>query len=364
MGVSTCTASVAEVAIANASAPRRERPRVTASTSLYLISRLPQPTYSFMPSPVPGRDATIVADLTHNAVIRVSGDDAAAFLHGQFTNDVESLAAGAAQWSGWCTPKGRLLATFLLVRRADDFLMLLPAEIAEPVRKRLTMFVLRSKAKLEDVTAATARLGVAGPAAARAIGAGLGHEPAVLQAAQREGATCVRLDAARFVVLAPAESAATLRAALGSGTVPSGVEAWDAAGIRAGVPTVLAATQEAFVPQMVNYELIGGVSFKKGCYPGQEIVARMHYRGGLKRRMALAHFSGPEAPQPGDELFSAAFQGQSAGQVANAAPSPEGGFDALVVAQLESLDRRDLRWKSPDGTLVELRDLPYAVTRP
>jgi folate-binding protein YgfZ len=126
---------------------------------------------------------------------------------------------------------------------------------------------------------------------------------------------------------------------------------------------VVAATQEAFVPQMVNYELIGGVSFKKGCYPGQEIVARMHYRGGLKKRMALAHIAGPGAPAPGDNLYSSAFGEQSAGQVANAASSPAGGHDALVVAQLESLDRRDLRWKSPDGPAVELRELPYTVTR-
>ena len=316
-----------------------------------------------MPSPVPARDATILADLSDNALIRVSGDDALAFLHGQFTNDVEALAAGGAQWNGWCTAKGRLLATFLLVRRADDFLMLLPAEIAEPVRQRLSKFVLRSKAKLEDVTASMSRLGVAGPGAAKAIAGWLGAEPGMLQSVSRDGATCVRLDAERFVLLTLMENSARVHAALAANTVAAGIDAWDAAAIRAGVPTVLAATQEAFVPQMVNYELLGGVSFKKGCYPGQEIVARMHYRGGLKRRMALAHFSGPEAPRPGDELYSAAFEGQSAGQVANAAPSPEGGFDALVVAQLESLDRRDLRWKSPDGAAVELRELPYPVTR-
>jgi hypothetical protein len=315
------------------------------------------------PATVPDRDATILVDLSHNALIEVTGDDATQFLHTQTTNDVQALAPGAAQWNGYCTPKGRLLASFLLVRRAGGYFLMLPAEIAEPVRKRLSMFILRSKVRLEDATARTARLGLAGPGAGGIVGGWLGQEPTVLQAVERDGATCVRLDAERFVILAAADGAQAVRAALAPGTIAAGIEAWDAASIHAGIPVVLAATQEAFVPQMVNYELIGGVSFKKGCYPGQEIVARMHYRGGLKKRMALAHFAGPEAPAPGDNLYSSAFGEQSAGQVANAAPSPSGGYDALVVAQLESLDRRDLRWKSPDGPAVELRELPYAVTR-
>src|SRR5262245_39063127 len=133
--------------------------------------------------------APILADLSHNALIRISGDDAGAFLHGQFTNDVEALAPGASQWSGWCTAKGRLLATFLLVRRADDYLMLLPAEIAEPVRKRLAMFVLRSKVKLEDASATIARIGIAGPGAAQVVAGWLGAEPAALQSASRGAAT-------------------------------------------------------------------------------------------------------------------------------------------------------------------------------
>ena len=124
------------------------------------------------------------------------------------------------------------------------------------------------------------------------------------------------------------------------------------------MPIITAATQEAFVPQMANFELVGGVSFKKGCYPGQEIVARMQYRGGLKRRMAIAHIDGAERPKPGESVYSAAFGDQAAGTIVNAAPAPEGGFDALVVAQIESLERGDLRWKSPDGPGLEVRSHP------
>jgi folate-binding protein YgfZ len=304
---------------------------------------------------------TFVAPLRHNALLAVSGDDAGAFLHGQLTNDVEALRAGDAQWNGWLTAKGRMLAAFLVVRRADDYLLMLPAEIAEAVAKRLRMFVLRSKVKIEDVSAATASLGVAGPDAAKLVAAQWGEVEA-MRSAERDGALAVRLDAERYVVFAPAGSESAVRSKL-AGAQEAGADAWEAAAIRAGIPTVVAATQEAFIPQMVNFELIGGVSFRKGCYPGQEIVARTHYRGGLKRRMALAHLDAPEAPHPGDALYSTSFGEQAAGQVANVAPSPEGGFDLLVVAQMESLANRDLKWKSPGGPAVQIRDLPYDVPK-
>lgn len=310
---------------------------------------------STQPLPPPG--ATFVADLSHNALLAVSGDDAGAFLHGQFTNDVEALRPGEAQWTGWLTAKGRMLASFLLLRRAEGYLLMLPAEIADPVARRLRMFVLRSKVKIEDVSAAYARSGLAGAEAASKVAARWGSSPAPMRSLEREGAIAIGLDAERFVLLAPAGQAGV------SDLAAAPAAAWEAAAIRAGIPTIVAATQEAFIPQMVNFELLGGVSFKKGCYPGQEIVARTHYRGGLKRRMALAHIESPDAPQPGDSLYSASFGDQAAGQVANAAPAPGGGFDALVVAQMESLERDDLRWKSPDGPHARVGRLPYEVPK-
>jgi folate-binding protein YgfZ len=305
------------------------------------------------------RDAAIVADLSHNALIAASGDDAGPFLHAQLTNDVQALENGAAQWTGWCSPKGRLLASFLLVRRADRYLLLLPAEIAPAIQKRLSMFVLRSKVKLEDVSGALARIGVAGPRAAESIARQFGEAPAPLRAVDGEdGAFAIGLDANRFVVFAPAERAASIRQALAASAVPAGADAWEWASIRAGIPTVVAATQEAFVPQMANFDLIGAVSFHKGCYPGQEIVARAQYRGGIKRRMALAHLAGGAAPSAGESVYSEGFGDQAAGTIANAAPSPDGGYDALVVAQLESLERDDLHWKSLQGPALKILSRP------
>ena len=305
------------------------------------------------------RDGTIVADLSHNALLAVTGDDAAAFLQGQLTNDVQALAPGGAQRNGWCSPKGRLLATFLLMRRDDGFLMMLPAEIAEPVAKRLRMFVLRSKVKIEDASERFRSIGIAGKGAVAAAAAAFGRAPAVMASVERDGSLCVALAIDRFVVLAAIESAPALWEALAREATQAGKDAWDWTAIRAGIPTVVAKTQDEFVPQMANFELVGGVSFKKGCYPGQEIVARTQYRGILKKRMALAHVEGA-TPTPGQSVYSPAFGDQSAGTVVNAAAAPEGGHDFLVVAQLESLREGNLRLGAPDGARIAIRSQPAA----
>jgi folate-binding protein YgfZ len=300
----------------------------------------------------------LVADLSHNALLSISGDDAAAFLHAQFTNDVEALAPGEAQWNGWCSAKGRLLATFLLVRRPEGFLLMLPAEIAAPIAKRLAMFVLRSKAKIADVSELYTRIGIAGPNAASFVEKHWGALPPSMAAVEKAGALAIALDAERFVALVPAAAAPAFWDLFSADWQRDGADAWELRSVRSGMPTIVAATQEAFVPQMANFELVGGVSFKKGCYPGQEIVARTQYRGILKKRMALAHVDGTERPLPGQSVYSSAFGEQSAGTIVNAAPAPGGGFDALVVAQVESLALQDLRWKSPDGPAVRILEHP------
>jgi folate-binding protein YgfZ len=163
----------------------------------------------------------------------------------------------------------------------------------------------------------------------------------------------------RIVVVSGLPAAPMLNAALARHASQSGNEAWRVAGIAAGVATITAATTDLFVPQMVNWDLVGGVSFRKGCYPGQEIVARTQYRGILKRRMALAHVAGAERPMPGEPVYSGAFGEQAAGAIVNAAPAPGGGYDALVVAQLEALASGDLHLGAPTGPALEVRERPY-----
>jgi hypothetical protein len=204
------------------------------------------------------------------------------------------------------------------------------------------MFVLRSKVKIADASARFARFGIAG------------RDAAAIAATIPEA---IPLGDGRFVAIAPLEQAAAMRDRLAARATVVGPEAWEWTSIQAGIPTIVAATQEAFVPQMANLDLVGGVSFRKGCYPGQEIVARTQYRGILKRRMALAHVAGA-APVPGQKVYSRAFGDQAAGEVVSAAASPEGGADFLVVAQIESLRDGDLHLDSPDGALVDIRRKP------
>ena len=304
------------------------------------------------------RDGTIVADLSHNALLAITGDDAAKFLFGQFTNDVENLLPGAAQWNGWCSPKGRLLAAFLLWKAPDRYLAMLPAEIAAGIAKKLSMYVLRSKVKVTDVTNDLVRIGLAGKSASVMVAREWGHAPDPLRSVEKDGAACIALDAERFVILVPEAAAPALWERLAQNATPAGQDAWEWKAIQAGIPTVVAATQDAFVPQMANFELVGGVSFKKGCYTGQEIVARTQYRGILKKRMAVVHLEGDARPAPGDSVYGDTFGDQAAGTVVSATPAPGGGFDALVVAQIEDLEKGRLRWKAPEGAPLTIRSSP------
>ena len=302
--------------------------------------------------------------LAHTGLIRVRGADAASFLHGQLTNDFSQLGLSEARLAAFCSAKGRMLASFVGFKRAHDELWLAcRTDLLDAALKRLRMFVLRSKAQLDDAGAAgMVVLGLAGDAAARRL------REASAEAADLapwthhriEGdASLVRLpDAAgraRWLWAGPAEAAEALLAALPA--LP--LAAWDWLEVRSGIAPVQAATVEAFVPQMLNYELVGGVNFQKGCYPGQEVVARSQYRGTLKRRTVLVHGDAPM--QAGAEVFWSGDAGQPSGLVALAAPAPGGGHDALVEVKLAALDDGSLHLGAPDGPRLALQALPYPL---
>ena len=316
---------------------------------------------------VTAKTDTILTDLSHLSLVEAAGEDAQAFLHGQFTNDVTKLGGKKVQLNGYCSPKGRLLATFFLWQQDPEqqdqcYRLQLPAGIAAPVLKRVSMFVLRSKVKLADISNQVIQVGLAGARAQQALtdlfGAAAVEPMSMLV---HETMTIIALGRDRFVLLiAPAEAAAVWNRLCGV-AAPVGSAVWDWLAIRAGEPMITTATQEQFVPQMVNFELLGGVNFQKGCYPGQEIVARTQYRGKLKRRMYLVHGEADGAT-PGTEIFSADMAGQASGMIVNAAPSPEGGIDALAVIQMESAANHPLHLGSPDGSLLKLQSLPYTVS--
>ena len=302
-----------------------------------------------MPSPLSLEGACRIDDW---GVIRARGTDAATFLQGQLTNDVLTLGPGHARLAGFCSAKGRLQASFVMWRAADDeFLLACSANLLAPTLKRLSMFVLRAKCKLDDASAEVCLWGLVGDAAIAQIG-----DAAVWTKRDRDGATVIRLPDAEGVVralfAAPADMAPQAAATLS-------LADWRWLEVRSGIVTIEAATVDKFVPQMVNFELVGGVDFRKGCYPGQEVVARSQYRGTTKRRTFL--FDGDALARPGQDVFLAGSEGEPAGTVANAAASPAGGGSALVELRLAALGDGELRLGSADGPVLHRAALPYPV---
>jgi len=309
------------------------------------------------------RDAAVVCDLAPLSVLALTGTDASTFLQGQVSCDVKAVTASASRFGSFNSPKGRVLANFVLWRDAaldDGFAMLLPGDISESVAKRLRMYVLRSKVSVTDVSATTHRIGVGGPAAAAVLQSAVGVVPGPLEVMRAESATVLGLPGPRYVLLAPAPRAESLRARLETAATPANFDVWRWLTIHAGVPVITAATQDAFVAQGVNLDILGGIDFQKGCYTGQEIIARTQYLGRLKERTLAFHAATREIA-PGDRIFSSAFEGQACGTVVNAAPSPGGGCDLLAVVQIAAAERGDARLRESDGALLVALPLPYAI---
>ncbi len=290
-------------------------------------------------------------------LIRAQGADARSFLNGQLTQDLLQLPVGQARLAGYCSAKGRLLASFVVWPRADDELLLAcSADLLPTVLKRLSMFVLRAKCKLTDASAELALWGLAGPTAAQALGAGL----QVLQRTATADAELIRLPDARLdgqPVLRALRCQAADQPAPPAPALPAAQ--WLALEALSGVPRIVAATVEQFVPQMINLELVGGVNFQKGCYPGQEIVARSQYRGTLKRRGFGIDAAVPM--QPGQEIFHSADPEQPAGLVVLAGGLADGRHPGLAELKLNAVGDGSLHLGAADGPRLTLGELPYGL---
>jgi hypothetical protein len=278
------------------------------------------------------REATIMAPLGHLGLLECAGEDAKSFLHNQLTSDVNHLTAGIAQHSAWCSAKGRMLVSFLLYRQADDFRALLSTDLLAAMQKRLQMYVLRSKVKISDLSDRCEAIGLSGPQAEAALqGADLPIPVGMMQTMDFASGTVIRTDLTRFAIVVAGESAAELWKKLAETALPAGTPVWRWLDVRAGIPLITEATKEAFVPQMANFDKIGGVSFHKGCYPGQEVVARTQYLGKVKRHLYRIHTDAAVAD--GAPIHTADDPEHPSGMVCNVAPAPGGGFDALAVIQ-------------------------------
>ena len=294
-----------------------------------------------------------VATLSHLGVIKVEGDEAAKFIHGQLTQDFSLLGLDAARLAAFCSPKGRMQASFVGFKRSQtEILLICNKDILAPTLKRLSMFVMRAKAKLTDASDLFALYGLAGDA----IKTVAGHAHAAWSK--------VDFDGKNFVDLYPADGVPRQLCLCAAGQAPPqgqpmATDTWLWGDVRSGVATISAPVVEAFVPQMLNFESIGGVNFKKGCYPGQEVVARSQFRGTLKRRAFLVHADVPMAS--GDEVFANLDDEQSVGTVVQAAAAPQGGYDAIVSAQIAAVADGVLHLGAIDGAVLIPVPLPYAL---
>lgn len=292
---------------------------------------------------------TILVPLTHLAGVEANGEDAKSFLHSQFTSDINHLAAGQVQHAAWCSAKGRMQASFLVSRSEEGFSLILAADLREAIQKRLQMFVLRAKVKLAAADEQVL-LGLAGPQAAEALAdASLPVPTESLTVANNENGRVICLDQQRYLLQLSLTNVAGLWQKLSSKARPAGVPAWRWLDVCAGFPLVTLATKEEFVPQMADFEKIGGVSFHKGCYPGQEIVARTQYLGKVKRH--LFRVSCAAELKAGDVLHSPGNPDQSVGMIMSAAAAPEGGFAGLAVIQSSHAD--DVHLGALDGPLLQ-----------
>ena len=305
-------------------------------------------------------------ELSHLGVIRAVGVDAATFLQGQLTQDVVNMSPGCGKLAAFCNAKGRMQASFVVFKRinddaTDELLMVCSADILSQTLKRLSMFVMRAKVKLADASADFMLYGVVGDAVHTAlpvdqIDSGAGQAPVAWSKYDFDGVNAVSLypgaGIQRMLWCAPKPSAPPQGAAL-----PLSI--WHWLDVQSGVAMITQPIFEAFVPQMLNYESVGGVNFKKGCYPGQEVVARSQFRGTLKRRAYLLHSA--VEPHVGQEVFHSSDADQPCGAVAAYGANPSGGFDAIVSMQTAAAQAGQLKLAGHSTSVLALLPLPYPL---
>ena len=300
-----------------------------------------------------------IAPLPHLGIIRAAGADAASFLHNQLTNDVLLMKDGQCRLAAFCNAKGRMQASFVVYKRsAEEVLLICRQDLLAQTLKRLSMFVLRAKAKLSDASAEFQLLGLAGGAITQALSGMASVSASTVEPWQRHavGAADVltlypALGQPRAFWLAPKDVAAPTGPSLSA-------ELWQVGEVMSGIAWVELATFEAFVPQMLNFESVDGVNFKKGCYPGQEVVARSQFRGTLKRRAFIAQSAAPMVA--GQEVFSSLDATQPCGLVAQAAADGAHHL-AVVELQLSATENTSLHLGAADGPTASLLVLPYAL---
>ena len=313
-----------------------------------------------------------LCDLSHLGLLEISGADAVTFLQGQVTNDVKLLNGSNAQHnahlSAYCNPTGRMLALFLAFSHGNNLYLQFNCELLEPIMKRLKMYVMRSKVEIKDVSDSLIRFGINGLEATSMLGLVFPKIPTEdYELITLDNVTILKLPStigARYEVVTDANNAPAIWDALKTKCEIVEKSHWDWLEIQAGIPDITLKTQEQFVPQMLNLDILNGINFKKGCYTGQEIVARTHYLGSVKRRTYLANIC-PESQYPcglqaGDKILDA-LQNE-VGQIVRVAPdcdpNHENGFDVLAEMRIDAQQTGEIYW---NNLKLKTKELPYSL---
>lgn len=310
---------------------------------------------------------TVITDLSHLGLISVEGADAAVFLQGQLSNDLNQVTEARSQLGAWCSAQGRVLALMRVFRCADTYYLQMPRDILATTLQRLQRYVLRSQVTLKDASDTFIGIGLSGTDApdllTHVLGTTLPANGGVLHGGDaRSSCTLLGLSGTqpRFAIITGIETAQELWRRCAGAATPGGGEVWSLLDIRAGLPAIHSTTQDLFIPQMLNLDLIGAVSFTKGCYPGQEIVARTQHLGSVKRRMYYACVRATAAPAPGAPLY-AAQNGQAIGQVIEAAAGPAEEVELLVVVPTADAVDQHISLQSNGGPTLRFVTLPYQL---
>jgi len=302
----------------------------------------------------------MICDLSHHGLISIDGEDAADFLQGQLTNDVRDVTPKHSQLSAYCTHKGRMLANFRLFQRDETYFLSLPQALLESILKRISMFILMAKVSMKDSSNALVKIGLSGPNADEQLSTLLSDIPADVDDMTRaNGYSIIKCPGTlpRYEIYA-------LWNQLDVNAAPAGSHAWESLNIAAGIPTITLETSEAFVPHMTNMQLINAVNFQKGCYTGQEVVARMQYLGKLKRQMFNISIETKNEVNAGDKLFSeGSTSGQGTGQIVNAQINANGSVSALAVIDIADANAGKLQLHNKSGPAISLQSLPYSLER-
>jgi len=309
----------------------------------------------------------IICDLSHIGLIRVQGDDAESFLQNQLTNDIHQVSENRSQLSGYCNHKGRLLANFRVMKRQGDFYLRLSHDLVEPIIKKLRMYVLMSKVTIEDVSNQLVHFGFSGPEADKILAKrteksfGSNNAPDNINAIiQHDSLSIIRLPGVvpRYEIFGELDNAIQLWQALDVDGAAVSHQSWQYLNILAGLPIITAASHEAWVPQMLNFDLIDAVSFNKGCFPGQEVVARLNYLGKTQRRCYRLQAQTDQLPNIGDSIIAITEKGEEeAGKVLNAVINPEDHVEILAVMKIQLVEK-NLQLNNANATVCPL---PYSL---